>query len=145
MTSGPLFHTYFTGDLSNSWTRAFELHLITGWTEVEVTLRYDRRSVGKSVLVSGSHLPYCGTPALTRGRVCNLLYNCFWPLPEQSLWDPSPAELKPYFTVSFETPPTWRARYPYLYPPGTGWSSYSPGHWVPSSSLTTRRSTVEVF
>jgi hypothetical protein len=39
--------------------------------------------------------------SLTRGRVCNLLYNCFWALPEQNSW--------PYFTVSFETPPTWRA------------------------------------
>jgi hypothetical protein len=24
-------------------------------------------------------------PSLTRGRVCKLLYNCFWALPEQSL------------------------------------------------------------
>jgi hypothetical protein len=38
---------------------------------------------------------------------------------------------KPYFTVSPETPPTWRARFPYLYPPGTGWPSYTPGHWIP--------------
>jgi hypothetical protein len=28
-------------------------------------------------------------------------------------------------------PPTWRARSPYLYPPGTGWPSYTAGHWVP--------------
>jgi hypothetical protein len=31
-----------------------------------------------------------------------------------------PQNSRPYFTVSFETPPTWRARFPYLYPPGTG-------------------------
>jgi hypothetical protein len=49
--------------------------------------------------------------------------------------NPSPAELRPYFTVSFETPPTLRARSPYLYSPGTGWSSYTPGHWVTFSSL----------
>jgi hypothetical protein len=24
-------------------------------------------------------------PSLTKGRVCKLLYNCFWALPEQSL------------------------------------------------------------
>jgi hypothetical protein len=42
--------------------------------------------------------------------------------------------------------PTWRARSPYLYPPGTGWPSYTPRHWVPfSSPPTTRRATVEVF
>jgi hypothetical protein len=53
---------------------------------------------------------------------------------------------KPYFTVSSETPPTWRARFPHLYPPGTEWPSYTLGHWVPfTSPLTTRRATVEVF
>jgi hypothetical protein len=36
-----------------------------------------------------------------------------------------------YFTVSYEIPPTWRARSPYLYPPGTGCPSYTLGHWVP--------------
>jgi hypothetical protein len=36
---------------------------------------------------------YFVAPSLTRGRVCNLLYNCFWPLPEQSLLGQSPAEL----------------------------------------------------
>jgi hypothetical protein len=29
--------------------------------------------------------------------------------------------------------PTWRARSPYLYPPGTGWPSYTQRHWVPFS------------
>jgi hypothetical protein len=45
------------------------------------------------------------------------------------------------------TPPsTCRARFSYLYPPGTWWYSYTPRHWVPfTSSLTTRRATVEVF
>jgi hypothetical protein len=28
-------------------------------------------------------------------------------------------------------PPTWRARPPYLWPPETGWPSYTPRHWVP--------------
>jgi hypothetical protein len=32
-----------------------------------------------------------------RGRVCNLLYNCFWALPEQSLSGRSPAELTAIF------------------------------------------------
>jgi hypothetical protein len=49
----------------------------------------------------------------------------------------------PYFTVSSETPPTWRVRLPYLYPPGTGWSSYTSGHWVPF--MPTLRATVKVF
>jgi hypothetical protein len=83
---------------------------------------------------------FCGVPSLTRGWVCNLLVNCFWALPEWLLWGPSPAELRQYFTVSFETPSTRRARSLYLYSPGTGWPSYTPVHWVPfSSPLTTRR------
>jgi hypothetical protein len=36
-----------------------------------------------------------------------------------------------FYCLRFETPPNWRARSPYLYPPGTGWPSYTPGHWVP--------------
>jgi hypothetical protein len=49
-----------------------------------------------------------------------------------------------FYCLKFETPPTWRS--PYLYPPGTGWPSYTPSHWVPfSSPPTTRRATVEAF
>jgi hypothetical protein len=53
----------------------------------------------------------------------------------------------PHFTFSNSRfPPTWRTRSPYLYPPGTGWFSYNPRHWVPfSSPPTTRRATVEVL
>jgi hypothetical protein len=73
---------------------------------------YDRQSVGQSVLMLGSHLKpvtrflfsvwrlrvsWCGAPSLTRGRVCNLLYNWFWSLPEQSLSGPSPAGLRTIF------------------------------------------------
>jgi hypothetical protein len=68
--------------------------------------------------------------SLTRKRVCRL----------QFLLVLASAVLR------FEIPPTWRARSPYLYPPGTGWPSYTPRHWVLfSSSPTTRRATVEVF
>jgi hypothetical protein len=36
-------------------------------------------------------------PSLARGRVCKLLYNCFWALPEQSLLGWSPSELTTLF------------------------------------------------
>jgi hypothetical protein len=50
------------------------------------------------------------------------------------------------YCLRFETPPTWRARSPYLYPPGTGGRSYTPRHWDPfSSHPMNRRATVEVF
>jgi hypothetical protein len=50
-----------------------------------------------------------------------------------------------FYCLKLETPPTWRARPPYLYPPGTGWPSCSHRHWVPFSLPPTRRATMEVF
>jgi hypothetical protein len=45
------------------------------------------------------HLRVCYSvaPSLTRGRVCNLLYNCFWAFSEQSLLGRSPSELTTIF------------------------------------------------
>jgi hypothetical protein len=80
-------------------------------TDVEVNLQ---PTVGQSILVSGTHLGpatkflleiffrqlrvcYFVAPSLTGGRVCNLLCNCFWALPEQSLLGRSPAELTAIF------------------------------------------------
>jgi hypothetical protein len=51
-----------------------------------------------------------------------------------------------FYSLSIENSPTWRTRSPHLYPPGTGWPSYTPRHRVPfSSPPTTRRAGVEVF
>jgi hypothetical protein len=111
------------------------------------------RSVGQSVSISWYRAPLwdfrpditscrnvavrnlrscvCGVPSLTGGRVCNLQCNHWMVWVAQNPL--------PYFTVSSETPKTWRARMPYLDPPGTGWPSYAPGRWVPfRSSFTTR-------
>jgi hypothetical protein len=35
-----------------------------------------------------------------------------------------------FYCLRFETPPTWRTRSLYLYPPGTEWPGYTPRHWV---------------
>jgi hypothetical protein len=49
--------------------------------------------------------------------------------PAQLFSGPSPAGLlTTFYCLRFETPPTWRAKSPYLYPPGTGWPSYTPRH-----------------
>jgi hypothetical protein len=56
----------------------------------------------------------CGTPSLTRGRVCRF----------QLLLALTSAVILGS-CLRFETPPTWRARSPYLYLPGTGWLSYT--------------------
>jgi hypothetical protein len=51
-----------------------------------------------------------------------------------------------FYSLRFETPTTWKAWSPYLYPPATVWPGYTSRHWVPSSSPpTTRRTTVKVF
>jgi hypothetical protein len=118
----------------------------------ESKLCYDRRSVGQSILVSGSHLgpktrflllsDSCGFvdmgyPLWRKDE--SVVYNCCCPSPAQSFLGPSPACLR------FKTLPTRRTRSPYLYPPGTGWPSYNPLHWVPfSSPSATRRAMVEV-
>jgi hypothetical protein len=83
---------------------------------------------------------YFVATSLTRGRVCNLLFLL-------ALASAVPRDSTPYFTVPIlEIPVTCRPMSPYLYPPGTEWPSYTPGHWVPfQSPLTTRRATVEVF
>jgi hypothetical protein len=74
------------------------------------------------------------------------VYNCCWPSPAQSFSGPSPAGLVTVFcTLRFEITPTWKARSPYLYTPGTGWSSYTSRYWVIfSSPPTTCRSTASV-
>jgi hypothetical protein len=135
-------------------------------SHLKLKLIYDRQSVGQSASLDVRHpswtrdrfffileisfrrlrVCYFVVPSLTRGRVHNLLVQLLLVLPDQSLLGRSPAELRPYFTVSSETLPTNRARSPYLYPPGTGWPRYTPGHWVSfPSPLTTRRATVELF
>jgi hypothetical protein len=47
----------------------------------------------------------------------------------QSLSGLSPVGLN-VLLLQFLRPQNWKARSAYLYPPGTGWPSYTPGHWV---------------
>jgi hypothetical protein len=115
--------------------------LIEVEVEVEVELNYDQQSVSQSVMVSGTHLGpatnfsfsfkfsldswrvcYFAVASLTRRRVCNLLLLLV-------LASAVPQDSRSYFIVPvLETPPTWRARSPYLYFPGTGRPRYTPGH-----------------
>jgi hypothetical protein len=103
------------------------------------------QSVGQSNLVSGTHLGpssnlsfffnlssdscwacWCLAPSLTRGRVCSL----------QLLGLASAVILVSEFQRAYDEillfqiwdSPTWWARFLYLFPPGTGWHSYSPRH-----------------
>jgi hypothetical protein len=75
-----------------------------------------------------SHSLYV-TSSLTRGWVRRLPL-----LVAQSFSGSSPAGLMTmFYSLRFETPPTWRIRSPYLYPLGTGWPSYTPRHRIPFS------------
>jgi hypothetical protein len=66
----------------------------------------------------------------------SIVYNFWWSSPVQSF--SSPAGLMTiFYCVRFETPSWWRARSPSLYPPGTGWSNYTPRHCVTFSSPST--------
>jgi hypothetical protein len=105
-------------------------------------LCYDRRSVVQSVLVSSIQLGLT-TRFLLLLYSCRFfdvgrslwrengfaVYNCCWASPAQSFLSLNPAGLVTiFYSLRFETPPTWRARSPSLYPPGTGWPSYTARH-----------------
>jgi hypothetical protein len=60
----------------------------------------------------------------------SFVYNCCWPSSAQSFWGSSPTGLMTiFYSLRFDTPPTWKATSPYLYsqeqggpvtPPDTG-------------------------
>jgi hypothetical protein len=99
--------------------------------KLKLKLIYDLQSVGQSVLVSGTHLGpdkffFLLEIFFRLLRVCyfvapSLIYCTIVSGPCQSShsWVEVPQNSRPYFTVSSETPPTCRARSPYLYPPGS--------------------------
>jgi hypothetical protein len=46
----------------------------------------------------------CGRPLWREDMSVIYSYNCSWAFPEQSLWGPSPSELRPYFTLIWDSP-----------------------------------------
>jgi hypothetical protein len=135
---------------SNSTTRTFSRMLIIDWicllhsrrlslyswtlTNAKVKLWYYRRSVGLSIFVSSIHL----------GPKTRFLL----PLDSFGFVVVCPAEQIIYCFRLEPLPPLqiWKARYQYLYTPGTGWPSYTPRYCVPfPSSPTTHKAAMEVF
>jgi hypothetical protein len=69
--------------------------------------------------------------SLTRGWVCRL--QLLVVSPAQSLSGPSPQGLMTtFYSLTLETP---QPRRPGPRPPGTGWPSYTPRHWVCDSRI----------
>jgi hypothetical protein len=66
--------------------------------------------------------------------MCNLLVPLLLELARTVTRVPVPQNSRPHLTVSYEIPPTWKARPSYLHAPGTGWPSYTPGNWVTNHS-----------
>jgi hypothetical protein len=66
----------------------------------------------------------------------SVVYNCCWPSPAQSFFGTILAgPMIISCRLSFEIPQKLRTRSPYLYSPGTGWSSYTSRHWFPFRRL----------
>jgi hypothetical protein len=73
---------------------------------------------------------------LSYERMGSVVYNCCWSSPAQSFSGLNPSGLMTrFYCLRFETPPTWRARSPYLYSSGTGWPTCTQRHWVPFCRL----------
>jgi hypothetical protein len=99
-------------------------------TQVKVKSKfcYDRRSVGKSLLVSSTHrrlntrflLPSDSCEFVDVGRPLwrqygYVVYNSWWPSPAQSFSGPNPAGLMTIcFCLRFKTPATRRAKICYI-------------------------------
>jgi hypothetical protein len=63
-----------------------------------------------------------------RWDVGPVVFSCCWASPAQSFSGLSPGGLRPYFTVSVLSPPTWRPRFLYFSHPEKGWPSYTLRH-----------------
>jgi hypothetical protein len=109
-------------------------------------LLYDRRSVSQSKCLGIEHT--CGNydklllPArILLSAICGLV-SAGRPLWREDVsaicsvttqWPESRSSCNHTSLSHLRLPQTWRDRFPYLYPPETGWPSYTPGHWVPFS------------
>jgi hypothetical protein len=78
---------------------------------------------------------YFVATSLTGGRVCNLLYNRFWALPEQSLLGQSPAELTTIFYCLIWDSPNLEGQVPVFISPRNKVAHYTPGTGFPFCRL----------
>jgi hypothetical protein len=94
-----------------SRTRPNSRQLLLSNQKSKSKLYYDGQSVGQHVLVSSTHFYYCQTVA------CLLIWDA---LSDERTGLPFTVAVTIFYCLRFDTPQTWRASSPYLYPPGTG-------------------------
>jgi hypothetical protein len=139
--SSPLTHS-----LTHSLTNQLALLYCTALNQKPKSkLCYDRRSVGQCVWVSSTHLGAktrflllsnsFGVPSLTRGRVCRL--QLLLVLASAVILGSESRETHDNILLSQirDPPPTWRARFPYLYLQGQGSPVTPPGIGFPFRRL----------
>jgi hypothetical protein len=130
LSAGDCSHSYFTNGGLQRLSR-IRSHFTTDWQSVSMSwyraplwdLRPDI-TYCRNVAVWNLRSCIYEAPSMTRGRVCNFSVITQW---SESL------RTRNHTLLSHLRPPTWRARFPYLCPPATGWPSYTLGHWVSDS------------
>jgi hypothetical protein len=122
--SGGILTRLHTGLADWSWK--LKLKLIYDWQLVSLYLGVGHPSGTRNqfffppeIFFRQLQVCYFVALSLTRGRVCNLLHNCFWALPEQSLLGRSPTELMAIFHFIWDSPNPHEQDGPVI-PPGTG-------------------------
>jgi hypothetical protein len=94
-----------------SWSFTTDGQLASlAWCRVPIWSQWRRRL----------RVSWCVAPFLTRGWVRNLLVQLLMGLARAVNLGPKSRRAHDHIILSFETPPTWRARSPYLYPQEQG-------------------------
>jgi hypothetical protein len=140
--------TQATGMRQQWWKNNRTIQEANSTRSTKSKLRYDRRSIGQSVLewstrswlttrfvlLSGS----CGHFYVRRSRwreVGSAVYNCCWSSPAQSSCVRVPWDTWTYLLPQIGDSPNLEGQVLCLYLSGTGWPSYIPGTGFPFRSL----------
>jgi hypothetical protein len=93
------------------------------WCQVPI---WDQRPIFSFTLKFPLRVCSFVAPSLTRGRFCNLLYNCLCALPEQSLLGRSPTELMTIFYCLFLDFPNLEGQVPVFISPSNSVAQICP-------------------
>jgi hypothetical protein len=104
---------------------------LTSKVKVKVTLLPTVSRCHDRILITVRQLRVCLCWHPLRREDGSAVYSYCWPSPVQCFSSPnSPGLITIFYCPEFKTPPTWRAMFSYLFPPGTQKPSYAPRNWV---------------